>query len=72
MARVPDLIRFCRKHDLLMITVAELARYRFDLEYESAVLALDGIFPVCPRVSHDESVKVEPGGAPYLQAEHAA
>jgi 3,4-dihydroxy-2-butanone 4-phosphate synthase/GTP cyclohydrolase II len=28
MARVPDLIRFCEKHRLLMITVAELARYR--------------------------------------------
>jgi 3,4-dihydroxy-2-butanone 4-phosphate synthase/GTP cyclohydrolase II len=32
MARVPDLVRFCNKHDLVMITVAELARYRFDLE----------------------------------------
>jgi 3,4-dihydroxy 2-butanone 4-phosphate synthase/GTP cyclohydrolase II len=28
MARVPDLSRFCRKHGLLMITVADLARYR--------------------------------------------
>jgi 3,4-dihydroxy-2-butanone 4-phosphate synthase/GTP cyclohydrolase II len=37
MARVPDLARFCRKHGLLMITVAELARYRFDLEYEEAL-----------------------------------
>ena len=27
MARVPDLIRFCRTHDLLMITVADLASY---------------------------------------------
>ena len=32
MARVPDLVRFCRKHDLAMITVAELARYRFQAD----------------------------------------
>ena len=30
MARVPDLIRFCERHDLVMTTVAELARYRFE------------------------------------------
>ena len=28
MARVPDLVRFCKKHNLLMVTVADLARYR--------------------------------------------
>ena len=28
MARVPDLIRFCKRHNLVMITVADLARYR--------------------------------------------
>lgn len=28
MARVPDLIEFCRRHELKMITVAELIRYR--------------------------------------------
>ncbi|HEX5235678.1 MAG TPA: 3,4-dihydroxy-2-butanone-4-phosphate synthase [Silvibacterium sp.] len=28
MARVPDLIEFCERHDLRMITVAELIRYR--------------------------------------------
>ncbi len=28
MARVPDLIEFCRQHDLKMLTVAELIRYR--------------------------------------------
>ena len=28
MARVPDLVRFCRDHRLLMVTVADLARYR--------------------------------------------
>ncbi len=28
MARVPDLIEFCREHDLLMVTIADLIRYR--------------------------------------------
>ena len=32
-----DLARFCRRHGVVMITVAELARYRFDLEYEEAL-----------------------------------
>jgi len=30
MARLPDLIRFCAKHDLKMISVTELARYRYE------------------------------------------
>src|SRR4029077_9206608 len=34
MARLPDLIGFCQEHGLLMITVADLARYRFDWDYE--------------------------------------
>src|SRR5882672_3462618 len=34
MARVPDLIYFCMRHRLLMITVADLARYRSISEYE--------------------------------------
>jgi 3,4-dihydroxy 2-butanone 4-phosphate synthase/GTP cyclohydrolase II len=28
MARVPDLVEFCREHDLRMVTVADLIRYR--------------------------------------------
>ncbi len=32
MARVPDLIEFCRQHGLKMLTVAELIRYRMDNE----------------------------------------
>jgi 3,4-dihydroxy 2-butanone 4-phosphate synthase / GTP cyclohydrolase II len=31
MARVPDLVKFCLKHDLKMITVEDLAHYRFEL-----------------------------------------
>jgi 3,4-dihydroxy-2-butanone 4-phosphate synthase/GTP cyclohydrolase II len=50
MARVPDLIRFCQKHGLLMITVADLARYRFDRDYEEALVTIEGLFPL-PIVS---------------------
>ena len=36
MARVPDLIRFCERHDLVMTTVADLARYRFEVDFDEA------------------------------------
>ena len=49
MARVPDLIQFCKKHDLVMVTVADLARYRFETDFERSLGAIDGLFPVCPR-----------------------
>src|SRR6266436_1526284 len=45
MARVPDLIKFCKKHDLLMITVDALAEYRSEMEYEES---LDGILDFLP------------------------
>src|SRR5438093_4364029 len=32
MARVPDLIEFCKQHDMKMLTVAELIRYRMQHE----------------------------------------
>jgi 3,4-dihydroxy 2-butanone 4-phosphate synthase/GTP cyclohydrolase II len=46
MARVPDLIYFCKRHRLLMITVAELARYRLDSEYEESLTAIPDVFPM--------------------------
>ena len=64
MARVPDLIKFCRKHNLLMITVAELARYRFDLEYETALGGFDGMVPVCPRISAGVANELAWGAVP--------
>jgi 3,4-dihydroxy 2-butanone 4-phosphate synthase/GTP cyclohydrolase II len=33
MARVPDLVEFCRRHELKMLTVAELIRYRLQTEH---------------------------------------
>jgi 3,4-dihydroxy 2-butanone 4-phosphate synthase/GTP cyclohydrolase II len=43
MARVPDLIRFCTRHNLAMITVAELARYRFESDFEGVLGATDDL-----------------------------
>src|SRR5438874_4495226 len=36
MARVPDLVRFCKAHGLVMVTVADLARYRLRSEREES------------------------------------
>jgi len=62
MARVPDLIRFCKKHNLVMITVSELARYRMDLDDGAALEALEGFIPVLPRFSAQGARRFEPGG----------
>jgi len=49
MARVPDLIRFSKKHGLLMITVADLARYRLELDFETSFAAIDGLLPISAK-----------------------
>ena len=59
MARVPDLIRFCKKHKLVMITVSELARYRMDLDDGATLEALEGFIPVCPRFSANGARRFE-------------
>jgi 3,4-dihydroxy 2-butanone 4-phosphate synthase/GTP cyclohydrolase II len=61
MARVPDLIRFCKKHKLVMITVSELARYRMDLDDGAMLEALEGFMPVLPRFSAQGARRFEPG-----------
>jgi 3,4-dihydroxy-2-butanone 4-phosphate synthase/GTP cyclohydrolase II len=35
MARVPDLVQFCQKHRLVMVTVADLARYRLETDHRT-------------------------------------
>jgi len=42
MARVPDLIRFCKTHGLAMVTIADLARYRLESEFDGSLWAIDG------------------------------
>jgi len=46
MARVPDLVRFCKRHGLLMITVADLARYRLDADFEGSLPVSSDLFSV--------------------------
>jgi 3,4-dihydroxy 2-butanone 4-phosphate synthase/GTP cyclohydrolase II len=46
MARVPDLIYFCERHRLLMITVAQLAQRRSVSEYEESLIAIPDLFPM--------------------------
>ena len=47
MARGPDLIAFCKRHDLLMISVADLARYRFETDFDGLLATTEGLFPLC-------------------------
>ena len=49
MARVPDLIGFCKKHNLIMITVDELARYRLENDYEESLGAIFELFPTAVK-----------------------
>ena len=44
MARVPDLVDFCKTHNLLMVTVADLIRYRLQHERHLQRVA-EGILP---------------------------
>jgi 3,4-dihydroxy-2-butanone 4-phosphate synthase/GTP cyclohydrolase II len=56
MARVPDLIAFCEKHKLLMVTVADLARYRFELDEHGALAGIEDVSSVCPQHSVLEEI----------------
>ena len=60
MARVPDLVRFCRKHDLVMITVEELARYRSEADVEDSLATIDELFSVCPPHSTVAASRAKP------------
>ncbi|MEY2575554.1 MAG: 3,4-dihydroxy 2-butanone 4-phosphate synthase / cyclohydrolase, partial [Verrucomicrobiota bacterium] len=61
MARVPDLIRFCKKHKLVMITVSELARYRMDFDDGAMLEVLEGFMPVLPKFSAQGARRFELG-----------
>ena len=49
MARVPDLIKFCQTHNLLMITVDALAQYRLEQEYEETLGVILDLIPASFR-----------------------
>jgi 3,4-dihydroxy-2-butanone 4-phosphate synthase/GTP cyclohydrolase II len=53
MARVPDLVRFCERHGLVMVTVADLARYRIESDvppFGRAITPAAGRTPLRHRV----------------------
>jgi 3,4-dihydroxy 2-butanone 4-phosphate synthase/GTP cyclohydrolase II len=68
MARVHDLIQFCKKHDLLMITVAALAQYRFEMEYEEPLEAILDFLPVSLRHRVTELDYSSQGVGPHAAA----
>jgi 3,4-dihydroxy-2-butanone 4-phosphate synthase len=47
MARGADVVKFCTNLDLLMITVADLARYRLEAEDDEPIAAINLHFAVC-------------------------
>jgi len=49
MARVPDLVEFCKAHNLLMITVDALAEYRLEKEYEESLGVVLDFIPASLR-----------------------
>src|SRR5579871_5677893 len=86
MARVPDLIEFCREHNLKMLTVAELIRYRMQNERyvhrvgEALIDTKYGDFRVIAYESENDGGEahialvrgnVETGGDPVLVRMHA-
>jgi 3,4-dihydroxy-2-butanone 4-phosphate synthase/GTP cyclohydrolase II len=72
MARVPDLIRFCQKHNLIMITVDELARHRLETDYEESLGAIFELFPASlKRLTPEPDVFSPSAVATTMNAEYA-
>jgi 3,4-dihydroxy 2-butanone 4-phosphate synthase/GTP cyclohydrolase II len=86
MARVPDLIEFCRTHDLRMLTVAELIRYRMAHEryvHRVGEAMVDTLFGEFRLIAYESEVDggeshmalvcgdIEQGSAPVLVRMHA-
>ena len=86
MARIPDLIAFCREHDFKMVTVAEVIRYRMQNERyihrvgESLLETPHGEFRLIAYESEVEGGEthlalvrgdIESGGDPVLVRMHA-
>jgi 3,4-dihydroxy-2-butanone 4-phosphate synthase len=45
MARMPDLVRFCKRHSLIMISVEDLASYRKEAEVRGSYQAMSATGP---------------------------
>ncbi len=60
MARVPDLVEFCKTHDMAMLTVAELIRYRLQTEqylHRVAETALDTPWGEFRMIAYESDVE---------------
>jgi hypothetical protein len=71
MARLPDLVRFCKRHGLLMITVAELARYRLDSEHNESPAAIHDLLPMRlrgPQLSSGTSLRTRVSGRWWMRS----
>jgi 3,4-dihydroxy-2-butanone 4-phosphate synthase/GTP cyclohydrolase II len=51
MARVPDLVKFCKMHELKMITVEDLTQYRLACDAEESARRSDDVLSVRVRAS---------------------
>jgi 3,4-dihydroxy 2-butanone 4-phosphate synthase/GTP cyclohydrolase II len=66
MARVPDLIEFCTTHDLKMLTVAELIRYRMQHEryvYRAGEVLVDTRYGEFRLIAYESEIE---GGESHL------
>ena len=76
MARVPDLIEFCRTHEMKMLTVAELIRYRMQHERyvhrvgEAMVETRHGEFRVLAYESEVDGGDISDSSSPVLVRMH--
>jgi hypothetical protein len=51
---------FCKKHSLLTITVADPARFRLELDFETTFAAVEGLLPVSPKYTSIAARRFEP------------
>src|SRR3954447_17819650 len=68
MARVPDLIWFCKRHGLVMMTVADLARYRLESDYKESLWAIDGSLLCVQDIPRCGAVNDERENMPELKS----
>jgi len=69
MARVSDLIRFCKTHNLQMVTVDALAKFQLEKQYEES---LDEIFDLAPAPLKKYSPDLSPSTQPLVPSHESA
>jgi hypothetical protein len=64
MARVPDLIDYCKRHNLIMVSVEDLASYRKEAEGRGS--------PKAPYVERGSEPSIEGSGTRHVTTAHLA